>query len=236
MKSPHQLSVVIPIGASEEDILHLNRWLKRGDPQWQWIVSGVQGGGNQKKIETDLDSRFTKVFAQSGRAHQLNVGAKAATGDFIWFLHCDSDWDESVVESIHKCLAKHEDCIYFFRLQFKGKRPPWMFLNEWGVRVRSEYLRIPFGDQGFLMPQKLFWSLGGYDEEADYGEDHLLIWQAHKVGVPVRPTFKSLRTSARKYQDQGWSQVTKKHLKLTWQQAKPELQKFLATKFSKLPF
>ncbi len=236
MEKAPKLSIVIPIGPSEEDLLHLNSWIQKSEPHWEWIISAVEGAQNQDFIENQLDTRFKKIFTKSGRAKQLNEGAKRAEGDFIWFLHCDSEWNDSAIKSIKTCLDRNEDCIYFFRLQFKGKRPMWMFLNEWGVRIRSEYLRIPFGDQGFLMPQKLFWSLGGYDENAKYGEDHLFIWQAHKMGVPVRPTFKKLRTSARKYQDLGWSQVTKRHLSLTWQQAKPEIHDFLATKIYKLPF
>ena len=163
----------------------------------------------------------------------MNSGAKQAHGHFLWFLHCDSILNSKHIEAIQNITVKDKEGLWFFRLGFRGDGPPWMFLTEIGTRIRSELLRIPFGDQGFLLRKELFWSLGAYDENASFGEDHLLVWQAHKKGIPVKRISKALKTSARKYKDLGWSQVTKRHLLLTWKQAKPELNEFLKAKFRK---
>ena len=68
----------------------------------------------------------------------------------------------------------------------------------------------------------MFFSLGGFPEDAPYGEDHLLAWRAHQQGVPLRCTGARLRTSARKYGERGWLRTTARHVYLTYRQALPE--------------
>jgi glycosyltransferase involved in cell wall biosynthesis len=50
-------------------------------------VDGGSTDGSQEKIR-----RYPNVtlINQKGRAIQMNVGAKAATGNILYFLHCDS--------------------------------------------------------------------------------------------------------------------------------------------------
>jgi hypothetical protein len=86
---------------------------------------------------------------------------------------------------------------------------------------------MPFGDQGLVLARSTMAALGGFDESAPYGEDHLLVWAAHRGGVPLRATGARLLTSARKYQERGWLQTTSAHVLLTYRQAWPELLKLV---------
>ncbi|MEQ9072145.1 MAG: hypothetical protein RLO18_35800, partial [Gimesia chilikensis] len=67
-----------------------------------------------------------------------------------------------------------------------------------------------------------FHSLGGFDESAAYGEDHLLVWKARQVGLRLKCTGADIATSARKYRERGWLKVTLLHLWLTACQAIPQ--------------
>jgi hypothetical protein len=70
---------------------------------------------------------------------------------------------------------------------------------------------MPFGDQGFVISAKQFFEIGTFDEGCDYGEDHLLTWQAKKAKVPIRPLSIKLNTSGRNYLQKGWLQLTLIH-------------------------
>jgi hypothetical protein len=48
--------------------------------------------------------------------------------------------------------------------------------------------------------------------------------------VPLRPTGGTLRTSARKYREQGWLSTTTRHLQLTALQAVPEWLKLVCAR------
>jgi GT2 family glycosyltransferase len=102
-----------------------------------------------------------------------------------------------------------------------------MKLNQLGSWMRSHLGGMPFGDQGFCLRREIWERLGGFDTHAAYGEDHLFVWKARRAGVPLRPTGGTLRTSARKYREQGWLSTTTRHFQLTALQAIPEWLKLV---------
>lgn len=219
------LSIVIPVN--------------HGDESWRGLVEGLLKMRSAFEIllvgpdfheRTSDDSRLHYVYSEKGRAKQQNTGAIKASKSFVWFLHADSVLSENSLETIEKKLHKKPDAIFFFNLEFLSDGPGLMVLNDIGTYWRSHLFKMPFGDQGFFMARKTFFSLGLYDESAKYGEDHLLIWRAHQRGVEVLPCHKKLFTSARKYEKAGWLVTTIRHVALTYKQAFPELLKYFGQK------
>ena len=94
-------------------------------------------------------------------------------------------------------------------------------MNAAGANLRARWLGLPFGDQGLLLPRACFEALHGFDEQAAYGEDHLLVWAARRAGLPLRHIPAVLETSARKYARHGWLRTTWRHWRLTVAQAWP---------------
>jgi hypothetical protein len=119
----------------------------------------------------------------------------------------------------------HPDAIQYFDLEFQPDGPRLARLNALGARFRSRWLGMPFGDQGLCLRRDLFWRLGGFDETAAYGEDHLLIWAARRAPIPLQPVGAVITTSARKYASNGWFATTALHSWRTWRQAIPQLIK-----------
>jgi GT2 family glycosyltransferase len=110
--------------------------------------------------------------------------------------------------------------IGYFRLRFLADGPRLTFLNAWGAHFRSRVFGLPFGDQGLLMPRRIFDALGGFDESVTAGEDHDLIWSARTRGIPLLPVDAPIFTSARKYAERGWWRTTREHLGMTRDQAR----------------
>ncbi|NQY65943.1 MAG: glycosyltransferase [Alteromonadaceae bacterium] len=219
--SDRLLSIVIPLAPDENQWLHLCENFNLLPSGTQVIVVSTPG----HEISNDMfciqkqypDLHWLVSCSKVGRAVQLNAGAALATGDFIWFLHADSRITQENVDKLVKHLnaANSELCLFYFDLRFYDKQSPLLKMNELGAKFRSDILGLPFGDQGFCLSQSSFKALGGYDEQALFGEDHLLVWQAKYAGIALVNCHCFLATSARKYQLTGWLKLTVKY-QLLW--------------------
>ncbi|MEO7917171.1 MAG: glycosyl transferase family 2 [Dokdonella sp.] len=171
-------------------------------------------------IDVETQSPLREIRTQQGRARQLNVGAAASSADWLWFLHADSRLGATTAAALHGFIASDRSAIGYFTLRFSDDGPALTAINTFGTWWRCFLFGLPFGDQGYLMPRRVFESLGSFDEAQIGGEDHALIWSARKAGIPVQHIRAPIYTSARKYEDQGWGKTTRHHLALTWRQAR----------------
>jgi rSAM/selenodomain-associated transferase 2 len=161
------------------------------------------------------------LLTPRGRATQMNAGARASRGDWLWFLHADSRFDDAraAVAALRRTAARDPAAIGYFDLRFAADGPAATAINTAGAWIRSRWLRLPFGDQGLFLARSTFERLGGFDESLPAAEDHALVWTARRAGVPLRAAGASIRTSARRYAEHGWWRTTARHLALTWRQA-----------------
>lgn len=218
--------MVVPVGKGDGTWKSLLPDLRTLDQDDEIIFVSPEFGESKLAIELSRGGIRTPcrwIQSSPGRAKQLNLGAKEATNEFLWFLHCDSRISSAGVKNLKASISKSANQILFFNLKFLNDGPRLISVNEIGAWVRSRVLRLPFGDQGFCMSKSTFTFLGGFNENAPYGEDHLLIWKAHQTWISIKCVGGGLKTSARKYANQGWSKTTAAHVALTFQQALPEL-------------
>lgn len=234
------ISVVIPIADGDDTWQGLIRDLSALNPNDEVIAAVASPNREVAEALKSLPCPSQIVSCPPGRARQLNAGAQKAASPCVWFLHCDSRISKSGIKALRSALSRDAQGFYFFDLRFLNDGPQFkgfmgfmgllgfmepMKLTELGTAFRSHILRLPFGDQGFAMSLETFKNLGGLSETAVYGEDHLLVWRAHQMGIKLQPIGMPLYTSARRYRDYGWRQTTVKHVKLTIKQALPQLLK-----------
>ena len=211
------LSIVIPVKTQDDSWKDLVTELTSHHGDFEIILVGPDF--LDKKSD---NPKIHFMYSKQGRARQQNLGAKMATKSFIWFLHADSRLSNRPLQKIEEKLQEKPEAIFFFDLNFLPDGPRLMILNSLGAYWRSHILKLPFGDQGFFMAKKTFYSLGLFDEDALYGEDHLFIWKAHQRRTEVLPAYAELFTSARKYRNFGWITTTLRHIILTYKQAFPQ--------------
>lgn len=216
---PLDLAIVIPVGPDDDSWRALLSQLRRLDVREVIVVFPTSRLAEHPRPEL-LDSRVQIAFACEGRAQQLNVGAAAARATWIWFLHADSKLTGRTAEALARHISRHESALGYFDLRFLGDGPALMALNRFGAWIRSRWLGLPFGDQGFLTSRRLFDRLQGFDTSLPAGEDHDFIWRARAIGSRIRSVGAPLYTSARKYAAHGWWRTTAHHLCATWQQAR----------------
>ena len=213
------LSVVIPLAPKEQ--------------AWRDLLPQLLDCGEGSEIllvhaesdhldlgDHDAPPNLRLIASVPGRARQLNTGARMARGRWLWFLHADSRLTAGVLLELQRFIVADDDALGYFDLRFERDGPWLTRLNAAGANLRARWLGLPFGDQGFVLRAETFHRLDGYDEAADYGEDHLLVWSARAAGVPLRRLPAAIVTSARRYREHGWWSTTLKHLRLTAQQAR----------------
>ncbi|RLA64796.1 MAG: hypothetical protein DRQ88_10240 [Epsilonproteobacteria bacterium] len=217
------LSIVIPLGPTETGLQFLLKDLEN--------ISEIRKNCEVLIVGTKaIDSFNSKIenlkylVSEIGRGVQLNFGAENAQGEYLWFLHADTRLKKSAYTKLLNSLLKNNEDIHYFNLKFLSQGTK-MLINEWGVKLRSDFLGMPFGDQGIALKKGVFRRIGGFPQIS--GEDHHFIWQAKLKGFKLRNTDEKLYTSARKYEQNGWLRTTLGHLYLTFKQAIPYWAKIL---------
>lgn len=121
----------------------------------------VDGGSSDATPLTAATMGARVIEAPRGRGAQMHLGAIEARGDWLLFLHADTQlakgWRRAVAEHVAHCPDK----AGFFALRLDDKA--WQArLIERGVALRSRWLALPYGDQGLLISRELYGALGGF--------------------------------------------------------------------------
>lgn len=126
----------------------------------------VDGGSTDRTLSVADQAGARIIKSPPGRGRQLQDGAKAARFSWILFLHADTvlepGWEREVgafVERVGVGQRPEAAAVFRFALDDLGFLPR---LVEWGVAVRASAMRLPYGDQGLLIPRQLYDRIGGF--------------------------------------------------------------------------
>lgn len=126
----------------------------------------VDGGSTDRTLKIADQAGATVVRSQPGRGQQLAAGAQRARMPWLLFLHADTvlepGWDSEasvLLERVDLCQRPEAAAAFRFALDDRGLLPR---ILELGVSLRCSLLRLPYGDQGLLIPKRLYDTLGGY--------------------------------------------------------------------------
>ena len=102
------------------------------------------------------------VTGAKGRARQLHLGAKMATGQVFLFLHADTQLPEMADELILDSLMKG---FYWGRFNIRLSGAAWQFrIIETLMNWRSCLTGIATGDQAIYMSKMLYHDIGGFPQ------------------------------------------------------------------------
>ncbi len=126
----------------------------------------VSDGGSTDETLAIADAAGARVVtAPRGRGTQLAAGAEAARGDWILFLHADTvleaAWEAEALSFMERSVLERPQAAAF-RFALDDHAPEARRL-ELLVGLRCSLFGLPYGDQGLLMPARLYRKLGGFD-------------------------------------------------------------------------
>ena len=170
-------------------------------------------------------SKNQKVRVVSGgstRAQSQNIGATFARGKILLFLHADTvlplHWGEMVREKfVGNGVLNEEsssfDCplsqtrillgAFAFGTHCESNKKRLSCL-EIGTNFRSEYLRMPYGDQALFMPTNVFRAVGGFPDVSLMEDVDLVCTVRNMRQIGHIAIIKSkVFTSARRWEENG---------------------------------
>lgn len=159
----------------------------------------VDGGSSDGTCELALGRVDQLLRSVPGRALQMNAGAAAARGDYLWFVHADTRVSAESLRSLLDVLIERPVWGRFdVRLSGAGLA---LYVIGAMISLRSRLTAIASGDQGIFVSRECFEALGGY-APIPLMEDLQLCRRLKRQARPrcLRPP---LSTSSRRWEQQG---------------------------------
>jgi rSAM/selenodomain-associated transferase 2 len=168
-----ELSIVIPTLNEEANLCKLLLSISlQKDVAMEVIVADGGSVDRTCSLSEEYEPGISVLRGDPGRALQLNAGAGAAKGEFILFLHADSEFNDCFT------LRRAVDALRRSAADNSGKPSAGHFAIIFGDRSVSRSLSYRIlegkarlnrkgcshGDQGILIPAGLFKEYGGFDE------------------------------------------------------------------------
>jgi len=126
----------------------------------------VDGGSSDRTVKIAESAGADIIQTQGGRGRQLIAGAEKARFPWLLFLHADTvleaGWEREAAalgEAVDLGQQPAAAAAFRFALDDRGLKPR---LVEAGVSLRCTLFRLPYGDQGLLIPRRLYQQIGGY--------------------------------------------------------------------------
>ncbi|HXV69457.1 MAG TPA: TIGR04283 family arsenosugar biosynthesis glycosyltransferase [Nitrospira sp.] len=140
------------------------------------------------------------ITAPTGRARQMNEGAKASRGEILLFLHADTHLPSNTRRIIQIALAESGVSGGRFDVRFD---PPsiWGSVISRFMNWRSRLSGIATGDQAIFVRRRIFEQLGGFPD-IPLMEDIEFSARLKRTG-PIAALRETAITSFRRWEQQG---------------------------------
>jgi len=166
------------------------------------VIDGGSGDGTAA-IADQAGAQF--VVRSGGRGYQLLAGAHRARFPWLLFLHADTvlepGWERDAaafMEAIDRGKRRLAAAAFRFALDDAGFRPRVL---ERLVAIRCALLRLPYGDQGLLIPRLLYTEIGGYGSHPLMEDVDIVLRLGRRRLSMLRPRAV---TSAARYRRDGY--------------------------------
>jgi rSAM/selenodomain-associated transferase 2 len=162
----------------------------------------ADGGSRDDTVALARAAGARIIDAPRGRGSQLAAGARAATGDWLLFLHADCRLEAGWPEAVRSFLAAPHapGRAGYFTLALDDDAPAARRLERIVAR-RCRLLALPYGDQGLLISRALYDAVGGY-APIPLMEDVDL---ARRLGrARLKPIGATITASAARYRRDGY--------------------------------
>ena len=193
-----RISVVVPSWRDAENLAVLLPELARREGIAETIVVDASGDGEAERIALESGATFV-ASSVPNRGEQMNLGAAAANGDVIVFLHSDTKLENAHLAAIQSALTDSRVIGGAFFRKFDGRHPRLMWLES-VARFLTRQGGTLYGDQSIFVRRNVFLKLGGFAkiplmEDVEFSRR---LRSAGKIAVLDPPVQSSARRHLRK--------------------------------------
>jgi rSAM/selenodomain-associated transferase 2 len=197
MDSLLKVSIIVPTLNEAKGLTETLTQIQQLFP-YELVIS--DGGSHDGTLEIAQEFTEHVVKGSTGRALQMNAGARVANGDIFLFLHADSCIEPASYKKMLHSLGSSEKIGGAFSLYIDS--------DKWSLRLitrlanlRSKYFGMAYGDQAFFVKNSTFQQMNGF-AELPICEDIDFFKRLRKLGPVILLKEKAL-TSSRRWLEEG---------------------------------
>lgn len=196
------LGIVIPSWNAQATLLGTLTSLKGDVDGLKKQILVVDAGSSDGFVPWVIQQEVKCITSQKGRGVQMALGAGQVEGDWLLFLHSDTQlqpgWESAVLGFIRQPKNRTMAAVFTFALDsdhLSARR------IEWWVNLRVKGFSLPYGDQGLLLHRSFYEQLGGF-KTIPLMEDVDMVRRIGRKRLTVLPT--RAITSPIRYQRHGY--------------------------------
>jgi rSAM/selenodomain-associated transferase 2 len=199
-----QVSIIVPVFNEAQSIRSfLSNLRERTAGAEIIVVDGASTDGTDQLAQGFCDQVIRS--SERSRAKQMNIGAGAAHGDILWFVHADAEVPLESLNEIGCIMRNPEVCGGFFRIRLPAA-PPVYRLTDGFAHYAGLLLRMRCGDHGIFCRRTAFVEAGGFPD-VPLMEDVEFFRRLRRCGRLVHSN-KRIRASPRRYEKIGPVRLT----------------------------
>jgi rSAM/selenodomain-associated transferase 2 len=156
--------------------------------------------GSVDRDTRDGTPEWEPTGASTGRAAQMNEGARLARGDLLAFLHADTLVSDAALSRLVRVSAQGTHCWGRFDIRIDDRGWPFRMIAVC-MNLRSRLTGVATGDQLIFVHRALFEAVGGFPSIA-LMEDVSLSKSLRRIAAPLC-CRETVLTSARRWRRRG---------------------------------
>jgi rSAM/selenodomain-associated transferase 2 len=197
-----QFSIVVPVYNEAQLIRSFLQHFRERAPGAEVIVADGGSSDGTPDLAAGLCNQI--VIGKRNRAAQMNLGARTARGDVLWFVHVDADVPKECLAEIARVLDDRTVAGGYFRIRLPPD--PVYRLTDTFAHYAGLVLRMRCGDHGMFCRRTAFVNVGGFPE-VPLMEDVEFFRRLRRCGRVVC-SDKRILVSPRRYEAIGRERLT----------------------------